>query len=264
MTALTASQQARLATLEAIVERGLDTFVQVGLALAEIRDARLYKQRYGTFEAYCSERWGSPVPVGIGSSARPSWPHCRPRATFRTSGRRAQCSNRAPRAISTRDFSHSPSAWIRTRRCPLPWKPCGVTPGAGRRHWRRRLKQPRRRRKRSPFSSDITTRSPRRVESRRRRAFRHGAGGDGRGSGVGICRVRGDCSRCYRTSRRAGAHAVTDRLLTAREVAGHLGVATETVLRWHRSGRLPGGYRLATGVLRSRPGRDRPLARGTP
>lgn len=58
MTALTASQQARLATLEAIVERGLDTFVQVGLALAEIRDARLYKQRYGTFEAYCRERWG--------------------------------------------------------------------------------------------------------------------------------------------------------------------------------------------------------------
>lgn len=46
---------------------------------------------------------------------------------------------------------------------------------------------------------------------------------------------------------------MTDRLLTAREVAGHLGVATETVLRWHRSGRLPGGYRLATGVLRFDP-----------
>jgi excisionase family DNA binding protein len=43
------------------------------------------------------------------------------------------------------------------------------------------------------------------------------------------------------------------RLLTTRDVAGRLGVSTETVLRWHRSGRLPGGYRLATGVLRFDP-----------
>jgi predicted DNA-binding transcriptional regulator AlpA len=43
---------------------------------------------------------------------------------------------------------------------------------------------------------------------------------------------------------------VTGRLLTARDVAGHLSVSIETVLRWRRSGRLPGGYRLATGVLR--------------
>jgi excisionase family DNA binding protein len=39
---------------------------------------------------------------------------------------------------------------------------------------------------------------------------------------------------------------VTDRLLTAREVAGTLGVSAETVLRWTRRGelraiRLPGG-----------------------
>lgn len=45
---------------------------------------------------------------------------------------------------------------------------------------------------------------------------------------------------------------MTDRLLTARQVADVFGVSVETVLRWHRSGRLPGGYRLATGVLRWR------------
>ena len=43
-----------------------------------------------------------------------------------------------------------------------------------------------------------------------------------------------------------------DRMLTAREVAGMLGVSVETALRWRRSGRLPGGYRLAAGVLRWR------------
>jgi hypothetical protein len=47
----------RLATLEAIVERGLQTFVEVGNALSEIRDAKLYKLSHGTFEDYCKERW---------------------------------------------------------------------------------------------------------------------------------------------------------------------------------------------------------------
>jgi excisionase family DNA binding protein len=43
---------------------------------------------------------------------------------------------------------------------------------------------------------------------------------------------------------------VSEPLLTARQVAERFGVSVETVLRWHRAGRLPGGYRLATGVLR--------------
>ena len=33
-------------------------FVEVGLALMEIRDARLYRAEFGTFEEYCRERWG--------------------------------------------------------------------------------------------------------------------------------------------------------------------------------------------------------------
>jgi hypothetical protein len=32
--------------------------VEVGNALREIRDSRLYRATHGTFEAYCRERWG--------------------------------------------------------------------------------------------------------------------------------------------------------------------------------------------------------------
>jgi excisionase family DNA binding protein len=46
---------------------------------------------------------------------------------------------------------------------------------------------------------------------------------------------------------------MSERLLRARDVAERLDVSTETVLRWHRSGKLP-GYRLATNVLRFREG----------
>jgi hypothetical protein len=47
----------RLAELEAIVEKGLATFIEVGSALLEIRDSRLYHQTHKTFEDYCRERW---------------------------------------------------------------------------------------------------------------------------------------------------------------------------------------------------------------
>ena len=43
---------------------------------------------------------------------------------------------------------------------------------------------------------------------------------------------------------------MSERLLTARELSERFGVSIESILRWHRAGRLPGGYRLATGVLR--------------
>ena len=48
----------RLAELEKTIARGKKTFVEVGLALAEIRDLRLYKREYGGFEEYCREKWG--------------------------------------------------------------------------------------------------------------------------------------------------------------------------------------------------------------
>jgi excisionase family DNA binding protein len=39
-------------------------------------------------------------------------------------------------------------------------------------------------------------------------------------------------------------------LLTTRAVASLLKVSPETVLRWHRSGKLPGGRRLSSNLLR--------------
>jgi hypothetical protein len=43
---------------EAVIARGLETFVEVGTALLTIRDERLYRAEYGKFEDYCRARWG--------------------------------------------------------------------------------------------------------------------------------------------------------------------------------------------------------------
>lgn len=56
--ALTVPEADRKVQLEATIERGMQTFVEVGLALMEIRDGRLYRAEFGTFEEYCQERWG--------------------------------------------------------------------------------------------------------------------------------------------------------------------------------------------------------------
>jgi hypothetical protein len=53
-----AATSLRLGELEVVIERGKSAFVKVGLALLEIRDARLYRETHGTFEEYCRERWG--------------------------------------------------------------------------------------------------------------------------------------------------------------------------------------------------------------
>lgn len=55
--ALTTTEQTHLAELEAVIETGLQTFYEVGNALAAIREARLYRADYATFEDYCRERW---------------------------------------------------------------------------------------------------------------------------------------------------------------------------------------------------------------
>jgi hypothetical protein len=54
---LTLTEATQLARLEETIERGLKTFVDVGNALLEIRDKRLYRVEHGTFEDYCRERW---------------------------------------------------------------------------------------------------------------------------------------------------------------------------------------------------------------
>ncbi len=55
---LSSTEAVRLRELEAIIERGLDTYEQVGNAIAEIHDARLYLQTHRTFEEYLDARWG--------------------------------------------------------------------------------------------------------------------------------------------------------------------------------------------------------------
>jgi hypothetical protein len=54
---ITAVEKSRLAECEAVIKTGLNTFTEVGNALAEIRDSRLYRDQFDTFEAYCRDKW---------------------------------------------------------------------------------------------------------------------------------------------------------------------------------------------------------------
>jgi len=51
---LTEQERSRLAELEGVIER---SYVEVGHALREIRDSRLYRETHPNFDAYCRERW---------------------------------------------------------------------------------------------------------------------------------------------------------------------------------------------------------------
>lgn len=51
-------QAARLRACEETIERGQQTFIEVGQALARIRDERLFREAgFASFDAYCRERW---------------------------------------------------------------------------------------------------------------------------------------------------------------------------------------------------------------
>jgi hypothetical protein len=56
--ALALSEQMTLDDCEAVIERNLTAFYEVGNALLTIRDSRLYRVTHGTFEDYCRDRWG--------------------------------------------------------------------------------------------------------------------------------------------------------------------------------------------------------------
>lgn len=43
---------------ERIIEKGQQTFVEVGQALGTIRERKLYRMQHATFEDYCQKRWG--------------------------------------------------------------------------------------------------------------------------------------------------------------------------------------------------------------
>jgi len=55
--ALTSIESQRLNTLETAIEKGRAGFLEVGHALEQIRDGRLYRSGYPTFEKYCCEKW---------------------------------------------------------------------------------------------------------------------------------------------------------------------------------------------------------------
>lgn len=57
LATLNPAAQVALISCEQRIERGLKTFIDVGQALAEIRDSRLYKGAHDTFEAYLEQRW---------------------------------------------------------------------------------------------------------------------------------------------------------------------------------------------------------------
>lgn len=59
-TQLSKAEERNLGRLEKRIASGLQTFREVGVALLEIRDSRLYRETHSTFEAYCSERWAMP------------------------------------------------------------------------------------------------------------------------------------------------------------------------------------------------------------
>ena len=54
---LARTETEELARCEAVITQGWDTFVEVGRALATIRDRRLYRDTHGTFEEYCRGKW---------------------------------------------------------------------------------------------------------------------------------------------------------------------------------------------------------------
>lgn len=58
MQSLTTTEIRDFERLEKVVEAGQKTFVDVGLALTEIRDRKLYRQDFKTWEEYCQKRWG--------------------------------------------------------------------------------------------------------------------------------------------------------------------------------------------------------------
>src|ERR1700728_1675142 len=55
---LTEVESEQMQECEIILREGLTTFFQVGWALLTIRENKLYRSAYPTFEGYCRERWG--------------------------------------------------------------------------------------------------------------------------------------------------------------------------------------------------------------
>ncbi|MCD4678049.1 MAG: hypothetical protein K8S18_18955 [Desulfobacula sp.] len=56
-THLTDTEKFQFDRYEQVIKNGLNTFLNVGHSLAQIRDNRLYRETHKTFEKYCKEAW---------------------------------------------------------------------------------------------------------------------------------------------------------------------------------------------------------------
>ena len=54
---LTEAEQQHLAECEAIIENGINTFIEVADALLEVCEQKLYRATHKTFQNYCADRW---------------------------------------------------------------------------------------------------------------------------------------------------------------------------------------------------------------
>lgn len=54
---LPADEAHQLTKCERIIGDGFTTFLKVGLALGEVRDSRLYRAEFESFEDYCDKKW---------------------------------------------------------------------------------------------------------------------------------------------------------------------------------------------------------------
>lgn len=55
---ISTKESERLGQLEAVIQHGQQSFLEVGAALMEIRDNHLYRSDYDCFGDYCREKWG--------------------------------------------------------------------------------------------------------------------------------------------------------------------------------------------------------------
>jgi len=58
LTPISLDESRELVRCEKIITTGRKTFVEVGEALCTIRDKKLYRHEFGTFEAYLRVKWG--------------------------------------------------------------------------------------------------------------------------------------------------------------------------------------------------------------
>ena len=68
---MTEAQQKQLQELEGVIKKGWSTFLDVGKALVTINQERLYRDKFGSFDAYCREELGFSRPYAynlIGSA----------------------------------------------------------------------------------------------------------------------------------------------------------------------------------------------------